>query len=167
MAEGRRVNNDKWYLFLTVFLSLISSLISAFFAITYTSKYELENWNLKRAYEVKYEVATRRVDLIEKLSQLLGRNSGMQDIWFAYVQTLSVDGQEKSAKPDLTLSEKLGDYKGEYESVLIQAGLFFGPKTRSAIIEYENEDVPIFLKDTNKAKKIVEAMYSELQYFGE
>jgi hypothetical protein len=111
-------------------------------------------------------VLQKRLDLIERTAQLAGKAPGIDDVWSAYLKEISASAK-RSGLPthDPSLSNKLGEYNGEFQSVLYLDALFFGSKTREAIAAFNltTKPRPYWDISADDMNRLLGAMASELQ----
>lgn len=123
-------------------------------------------WSTNVDYQLRVSVFQKRLDLIERTAQLAGRAPGIDDVWQRYLQEVSAS-VKKGALPshDPTLSEKLGEYNGQFRAVLELDALYFGPKTRAAIASLKPKEVPLpyWNFPSDGLSRLLSAMDSELK----
>lgn len=116
--------------------------------------------------EAAREVIAKRLELIDRTSTVFGCAPGISDMWHVYLSKLrpSVTIQGVRYAGPVGLADKLGQYKADYDSVLMMDAVLFGPDTNKAIAELGRQGGPWWEKSRDKTNAVLTAMTRELGY---
>jgi hypothetical protein len=151
-----------WAVVLGAIMAIITGTLSAFLTDYLTQR----AWTSNANYQQRVAVFQKRLDLIERTSQLAGKAPGLNDVWQRYLQEIRASPKNGAPEsPDTSLSEKLGEYNGQFRAMLEMDALFFGPKTREAIASLKpaGASMPYWEYPTDGMNRLLSAMGSELQ----
>ncbi len=111
----------------------------------------------QKLLDYENQILNQRIAVLERASKIFGKAPGIQDVWSKYSKSFRNSKGELN-NPPLDIVEKLTDYQGEYQSVVSLAGIYFGPKTRTAIADMSSEKKPWW----NKSKKNQDAFFAAM-----
>jgi hypothetical protein len=150
-----------WTLVVGGLMAIITGALSAF--LTYYLGQR--GWESNLDYQQRAAVLQKRLDLIERTAQLIGRAPGMEDVWEAYLKEIGRTAIGNEPSHDPAISTKLGEYNGEFRAILELDSLFFGPKTRAVIatLKGANDPLPYWKFPSANLDGLLSAMGSELQ----
>jgi hypothetical protein len=160
--QENRPHFQIWTLVVGAIMSVIAGALSALL----THHLAQSSWSTNIEYEERAAVFQKRLELIERTSQLAGRAPGMQDVWQLYLkEAIAVSKRDKLPTVDPALSEKLADYNGQFRAVLELDALFFGPKTRAdlASLKGTKGSLPYWEFPQENMHRLLSTMASELQ----
>src|SRR5438477_650424 len=103
-----------WTLVVGGLMAIITGALSAF--LTYYLGQR--GWESNVEYQQRAAVLQKRLDLIERTAQLIGRAPGMDDVWQAYLKEIGRTAISAKPSHDPAISTKLGEYNGEFRATL-------------------------------------------------
>lgn len=147
----------------TVIIPVITGIIGVFGTLAgvyLSNKLISKDMQRKCAIELETTVINQRVEIIKKATNIFGKVPGILELWLHYLEM----NKDKERELPLEIIEKLAAYRGEFESVMYMASLYFGPKTKLAIQELSDEEVPWWSKSKEKQDAFKVAMVQELGF---
>ena len=156
------INIQVWILLIGGMIAILTGALSAFLS------YYLNQsaWSANADYQARSAVLQKRLDLIERTATLAGEAPGINDVWQVYLSRIDASVKRGALPtPDPVLSEKLGDYNGQFRATLQLDAIFFGPKTRAALASLKGgkQVLPYWNYPEDNVSKLLLAMTEELQ----
>lgn len=150
-----------------IFTALMS-LFGVWLGSYLTSNAQNDLWQKQAEDKTVQKIIDKRFELIEKTAKLIGQAPGIDDLWKLYTKNNYLDENGEFVyiltEKDKDLSEKLGNYQGEYKTLFMLDGCLFGPKTGKALTKLNEDEKPFWQKSTSTMDNIITAMISELNY---
>jgi len=103
-----------------------------------TSKFNHDDWSERVTYEQQVRLFQQRLNLLERTSSITAKIPAIDDL-FALYFTTHFDSlkQEKLSKEDeISLAEKLGNLRAEFNNVILLDQIYFGDSTKEKIVKY-------------------------------
>lgn len=161
--DGRRqeISVQIWILVVGAMMTVVTGALAGVLSYYLSQK----SWSANADYQARAGILQKRLDLIERTADLAGQAPGIQDVWQLYLDRISASVKRGVLPPfDPTLSEKLGEYNGQFRATLQLDAIFFGPKTRTAIASLKGDRsvLPYWNFPEENVARLLSAMTAEL-----
>lgn len=149
---------------MVVLISLPVSIIGSYFS----TKWQLDNWESQKQIELRENLIEKRMEIIDRAANVMGKTNAAKVMWLIYEDDVKKMSQNNCKSSDIKDTiNKLADYYGEFKSVINLGLAYFGPKTGRAISDLSDGNVSYWDIDPGKMQLALDAMRSEINYFGE
>lgn len=136
--------------------------ISSISAVVLTNHLNSKQDFRKNEFSYENQIINKRLEIIDRAAKVFGKSPGISDFWLMYIKNTKIGNSENQAS--FSVTEKLTDYQGEFQSILWMSEIFFGPETKKSIANMGTEKGPWWEKSKDKQEKYINAMLSELTY---
>lgn len=137
------INIQIWTTVVGGMIAIVSGAVTALLAFYLTQI----GWFTNTDYQQRAAILQKRLDLIERTAQLSGKAPGIDDVWQTYLRGInSAVKRGVVPSPEPVLSEKLGEYNGQFRAVLELDALFWPQNACSACFTEGNGKGPSLLE---------------------
>lgn len=147
-----------------VVVPLIVALGTSWTTLYFGNRFQNSLEDRKSRFDYENSMLDRRLDSLKALSRLFGERQGLQDLWVIYNRDAAKCKNAECSLKYIEISEKLGDYKSQFDGELAMATLLFGPSTRSSIKKLASRSSPWWEKTQAEADLVTQSMANELTY---
>lgn len=150
--------------FLIPILVGIVGLVGSLGGVYIANSHNTKQATTQKAIEFESKILEQRISLLDRTAKIFGKSPGLQDYWEKYIKIEIPNKTQESNISSSDLIDRLTDAQGEFQSVVMLASVYFGPKTNQALSELSDVKGPWWTKPKEKQDALLTAMSQELSF---